>query len=304
MAEQRGKRRRQLSEPWEDDDADVTTVPEEDVEVPEPDAAEIERLKAEVERLKAEIQHLQVERRQARLRAQAARKPGLRDEAAQADEVLDVETGHLAQVLLGGEPPADEALAPVVRDVESFQRQHAYHARRDQPMACLGPAQAEAAPVDVTSLIGEFYRGDLFSADDLARLGPRLERLLMDMAERSGLTYSEHRPADAFSLFRSGLQRFLRPAVKAKRQKPPSAPAGPVTYAVEVHTRGSDLQVYASPAYWWSLNTYFGGPTTPAFGSLRAGWWRFGVEGEDLPKTMDDAVLVVPDGTEVYLSRV
>lgn len=304
MAEQRGKRRQPVSGPWEDDDADVATVPGEEVEVPEPDAAEVERLKAEVERLRAEIQHLHVVRRQARLRARAAGRPRLKDQQAEADDDLDVEAGHSAQMLLGGEPPADEELAPVVRDVESFQRQHAHHARRDQPMACLGQPGAEPAPVDLTSLIGEFYRQDLFSAGELARLGPRLERLLMDMAERSGLTYSEHRPADAFSLFRSGLQRFLRPAAKAKRQKTTNALEVPVTYQVKVHTQGSGLRVYSSPAYWWSLNTYFGGPTTPARGSLRAGWWRFGVEGEDLPKTMDDAVLVVPDGTEVYLSRV
>src|SRR5262249_43021637 len=131
--------------------------------------------------------------------------PKIEDEFIE-DEV-NTEAAHLVQLLLGGVPvserPVLDELPVVRRDIESFQRQHAHHAQLGQPMPCLGSASGPALPVDLTSLIGEFYRPDLFSRSELDLLSPRLKRLLVAIAERSGLIYEERRPPDAFSLFRS-----------------------------------------------------------------------------------------------------
>ena len=157
----------------------------------------------------------------------------------------------------------------------------------------------------------------LFLHRYLAFLGPDVERVLNQLYELTDLIRLPRRDAERAFVDRASesLSHRVamveggdedRPDTAATIKIPPTvgAPAAKVAGCrFTVSTNTSGLRVFWSGAYYITRH-YFGGPTTPALGTLQSGTYIFGVDGGAYTSVQWDkaAVCTLPGQPRVNLN--
>ena len=186
-------------------------------------------------------------------------------------------------------------------------------ARRRAPRSRVPPGRVALL---VRSVAPRRYRR-LFLDRYLALLGPGVERLLDQLYELTDLVRLPRREAERAFVERAAESLSHRVATAAGADKdPPDAAATisipPTDGASAAHVAGcrftvstntSGLRVFWSGAYYITRH-YFGGPTTPAVGTLQSGTYVFGVDGGAYTSVQWDkaAVCSLPGQPSVHLN--
>jgi hypothetical protein len=194
------------------------------------------------------------------------------------------------------------ALADVEADVDQFTDQYKYCSENSLSMPCFEDNKTEPLPINLAGIVYPSIRSSaVYQKYDLAQaMLTLLPEQVSEIAESSGLAYSEYSPEDARNFFSRRLRKFLVPRVKTSNAKDTRrAPHQGLRF--KVHTYKSGLRVHYMPAYWFNPNQVFGSPTTPVEGWITPGRYRFGAVGRTYSLRFDDGEFDIPPAEEAHL---
>jgi hypothetical protein len=160
-------------------------------------------------------------------------------------------------------PDASIYLADVMERAGEFASQFASHIFRGEVFPCLRLANNRLLPMNV-------------------RPNDRRDRRQI---RRSPDSIVFVKAQDALQSFSDGLRAFLVPRFAAPRHSSGGTSAG---YKFTVTTHSSGLNVYYSPAYFFTANDVFGQPSTPVSrNDVQPGRYVFGAGGGSIRKWFD-----------------
>lgn len=189
--------------------------------------------------------------------------------------------------------------ADIEASIDRFSVQLALCRREGLGFPCFLDPESDPVPMDWSENIDLVGESCVRSFSD-RRLASYKGLSPADFLPR-GQPYALYEPSKVVEFLRRGLTTFLTARFRGG--------GGPNLYMSSglkftVITKRDGLRVHYSPSYFLSWGNVFGSPTSPVFGWIQPGRYKFGAIGRGFPFRFDSADFDVPPQTQAHLVNI